>query len=115
MGGYLQMKVLNYDTIELLKIIKDCVLKFSSQKYGHQAHHKSLRKFYTTYQDKNSNSNEYYQRFKNQIDVVEHCGAEVGHHPEGIKESLSELSLTITTATPRQLVTAKEVFREGYT
>jgi hypothetical protein len=60
MSGYTAMKD-SYDTIELLKSIKDCVFKFSSQKYGHQARHEALRKFYTTYQDKNSTSNEYYQ------------------------------------------------------
>jgi hypothetical protein len=82
LSGYLLMKMkTNYDNIELLKSIKDCVFKFSSQKYGHQARHELLQKFYLTYQDKNSNSNEYYQRFKNQIDVVEHCGTNVRNHP----------------------------------
>jgi hypothetical protein len=90
-SGYTRMKT-DYDSIELLKSIKDCIFKFSSQKFGHQSRHKALRKFYTPYQDKNSNSNEYYRRFKNQIDVIEHCGARVGEHPEGIEETLAEMS-----------------------
>jgi hypothetical protein len=55
-SGYTRMKT-DYNSIELLKSIKDCVFKFSSQKFGHQSRHEALRKFYTTYQDKNSNSN----------------------------------------------------------
>jgi hypothetical protein len=112
-GGYTAIKN-DYDSIELLKSIKDCVFKFSNQKFGHQARHEALRKLYTTYQDKNSNSNEYYQRFKNQINVVEHCGARMGEHPEGIKEMLSEMGLTTSVATPEQLAVSKEVSREGY-
>jgi hypothetical protein len=112
-SGYTLMKT-DYDSIELLKSINDCVFKFSSQKFGHQSRHEALRKCYTTYQDKNSNSNEYYQRIKNQIDVIEHCGARVGEHPEGIEEALAEMGLTMASAAPEQLAVAKEVSREGY-
>jgi hypothetical protein len=113
-SGYTATKD-SYDTIELLKSIKDCIFKFSSQKYGHQARHEALRKFYTTYQDKNSNSNEYYQRFKNQIEVVEHCGAEVGnHHPAAIEETLVENGKTTATATPEELAVARVMSRERY-
>jgi hypothetical protein len=107
------MKV-DYDTIELLKSIKDCVFKSSSQKYGHHARHEALRKFVNMHQDKNNNSQEYYQRYKNQVEVAEHCGVDVGIHAGAIKETLPAMGLTTETATPDQLSVAKEVSREEY-
>jgi hypothetical protein len=110
---YLQMKV-DYDTIELLKSIKDCVFKLSSQKYGHHARLEALRKFVNMHQDKNNNSQEYYQGYRNQVEVAEHCGVDVGINAEAIEETLQAMGLTTETATPDQLSVAKEVQREEY-
>jgi hypothetical protein len=108
------MKV-DYDAIELLKSIKDCVFKASSQKYGHHARHsKALRKFANFHQDKNNNSQEYYQRYKNQVEVAEHCGVDIGVDLEVIEETLQELGLTMASSTPDQVKVAKEVSREEY-
>ena len=49
--GYLQMKS-DYDTIELLKSIKDCVFKFSDHKYAAHSLHEAMPKFYTSQQEK---------------------------------------------------------------
>jgi hypothetical protein len=112
-GDYLRMKV-DYDAIELLKSIKDCVFKSSSQKYGHHARHEALGKFANLHQDKNNNSQEYYQRYKNQVEVAEHCGVDIGVHSEAIEERLQEMGLTMASATPYQVKVAKEVSREEY-
>jgi hypothetical protein len=58
--GYSTMKV-DYNTIELLKSIKDWVFKFSDQKNVNHVLHEALRKFYLTTQDKNSNVQDYHQ------------------------------------------------------
>ena len=77
--GYDKMKT-NYNTIDLLKSIKDSVFQFSDQKYGSHSVHEAVRKFHNAQQDKDSNAQTYYQRFKNLIDVVEHCGGSLGGH-----------------------------------
>jgi hypothetical protein len=54
---YAAMKA-EYDTIELLKNIKDCVFKFTDQKYATHSLHEAMRKFYLGRQDKCSNAQE---------------------------------------------------------
>jgi hypothetical protein len=104
----------NYDTIELLKSIKDCVFKFSDEKHASHSLHEASRKFYTSQQDKNSNIQDYYQRFKNHIEVVEHCGGSLGGHDAVINKSLEAMSLTRANASVIQLKAATAAAREEY-
>jgi hypothetical protein len=68
----------HFDCVELLKLIKDTVFKFSSQKYKPHALHEAIRRFYTLIQDKNSSCEDHVRKFKNQVEVVEHCGGDIG-------------------------------------
>ncbi len=87
--GYEEMKT-DYNTIELLKNIKDCVFKFTDQKYPAHSLHEAVRKFHNAHQDKANNAQTYYQRFKNLIDVVEHCGGTLGNHEGLLNKKLEE-------------------------
>jgi hypothetical protein len=111
--GYARMKE-HYDTIDLLKSIKDSVFKFSDQKYAPHSLHEAMRKFYTSHQDKHSNAQDYYQRFKNQVEVVEHCGGSVGRHSGLIEKALKDMSLTRRNASPGQLQAAEKSAKEAY-
>jgi hypothetical protein len=91
-----QMKA-EHDTIELLKSIKACVFKFSAQKKAAHSLHEALRKFYNGQQEKSSNAQDCYQRFKNHIEVVEHCGGSLGKHQGLIDKKLEERGLSIVT------------------
>jgi hypothetical protein len=94
--GHDQMKA-EYDTVELLKSIKDCVFKFSDQKKAAHSPHEALRKFYNGHQEKSSNAQDCYQRFKNHVEVVEHCGGSLGNHQGLIDKKLEERGLSIVT------------------
>jgi hypothetical protein len=91
-----QMKA-EHDTIELLKSIKDCVFKFSDQKKAAHSPHEALRKFCNSHQEKSSNAQDCYQRFKNHAEVVEHCGGSLGNHQGLIDKKLEEQGLSIVT------------------
>jgi hypothetical protein len=54
------------------------------------------------------------QRYKNQVEVAEHCGVDVGVHAEAIDETLIVMGLTRAGACDAQLKVAMEVSREEY-
>jgi hypothetical protein len=93
--GYDQMKA-EHDTVELLKS-KDCVFKFSDQKKAAHSLHEALRKFYKGHQEKSSNAQDYYQRFKNHLEVAWHCGRSLANHQGLIDKKLEERGLSIVT------------------
>jgi hypothetical protein len=71
----------NGDSIALLKAIKALVYNFQSQKYQPLAVHDGMKRFYMIKQDKVSTCQAYLEKFQNCVDVLEHCGASVGHIP----------------------------------
>jgi hypothetical protein len=85
------------DTIELLKSIKDCVFKFSDQKKAAHSLHEALRKFHNGHQERSSNAQDHHQRFKNHVEVAEHCGGSLGKHQGLIDKKLEERGLSIVT------------------
>jgi hypothetical protein len=98
---YMKMKS-EYETVELSKSIKDCVSKFLDQKYAPLSLHEAMRKFYTSQQDKNSSAQDYYQKFKNQLEVVEHCGGSIGYHDLIVDDLLQEQELTRSDANAKR-------------
>jgi hypothetical protein len=65
------------DVIGLLRNIKDAAFSFQSEKYKVHALHEAKRRFYSLYQDRNMTVQAYMEKFKNQVDVIEHCGGSV--------------------------------------
>jgi hypothetical protein len=80
---------MNGDGLGLLKIIKDLVYNFQSQKYQPQAMHESARRFYLCQQGKHMTTQAYLEVFQNTVDVIEHSGGSIGNHP-GIKGAIAE-------------------------
>jgi hypothetical protein len=67
----------NGDVLGLLQNIKDATFNFQNQKYKPHALHEAKRRFYLSTQDKNATCQAYLERFKNHIEVIEHCGGTV--------------------------------------
>ena len=67
----------NEDVLGLLQNIKDATFNFQNQKYKPHALHEAKRRFYLSTQDKNATCQAYLERFKNHIEVIEHCGRTV--------------------------------------
>jgi hypothetical protein len=102
-----------YDTIALLKAIKDSIFKFASQKYVHHGLHESIRRFYVLTQDKNMTCPTYLQRFNNHVDVVNHCGGDLGVHSSRVVEILSRNGTSVNPSDP-QLLSAQTEAQDEY-
>jgi hypothetical protein len=60
--------------IDLLKRNQDSTHNFQEEKYKAHALHKAKHRFYLMRQDRSASVQEYYEKFKNQVEVIEHCG-----------------------------------------
>jgi hypothetical protein len=77
------------DSIALLKAIKAIVYNFQSQKYRALAIHEGTR-FYLVYQARETNCQEYLEKFQNCIDVLAHCSGTIGKIPGIMNDILEE-------------------------
>jgi hypothetical protein len=68
----------NNSVVELLKVIKMEMFVFQTQKYTPQAMHEAKRRFYLLKQDKHTSVQQYYETFINTVEVIEHCGGDIG-------------------------------------
>jgi hypothetical protein len=97
-----------YDGIGLLKAIKDVVFNFQSQKYLPHALHESTRRFYLCQQARHVTTTAYLEQFQNVVDVVEHSGGGIGHHPGIVKQVAHEKGKTMATVTEEDRKEAQE-------
>jgi hypothetical protein len=104
----------NLDALELLKSIKNIVFNFQSQKYKPQALHEAKRRFYVLSQDRNMTVQVFLERYQNNIDVIEHCGGSIGVEPILVENILTELGLTMSTASTVEATAAGNVAQESY-
>jgi hypothetical protein len=102
-----------YDHIALLKVIKDSIFKFASQKYGHHGLHESIRRFYVLDQDKNMTCPTYLQRFDNHVDVVNLFGGDLGVHSNRVVKILARNG-TLIDPSDAQLFSAQTEAQEAY-
>jgi hypothetical protein len=105
------------DGIELLKNIKSIMFNFQSQKYGPMALHESKKRLYQLSQDKHTTPQVYLERFRNSIDVIEHCGGMIGTDTGIVDEVLNTanpVAMTRETASNEQLRLAEQYTKEKY-
>jgi Zinc knuckle len=100
------------DVLGLLRNIKDATFSFQGQKNMIHALHEARRRFYTFSQDRNMTCQVYLERFKNQVDVIEHCGGFTSE--SGIVEKMLPRRVTMATASPIELEVATKKAKERY-
>jgi predicted RNA-binding protein associated with RNAse of E/G family len=100
------------DAIALLENIRTVMFQFQAQRYATLALHEAKRRFYTFTQDKHSTVQQYYETFKNNIDVIEYCGGKIGDDPGLIDAELVRMNCTTASATPAQQQQAQAAARE---
>ena len=62
---------LNYDVVELLRIIKETAFKSGDKKYNHQSAFFAVKGVINIRQDEHENPTTYYKRFINAMDMCE--------------------------------------------
>ena len=103
----------NGDVLGLLQNIKDATFNFQNQKYKPHALHEAKRRFYLSTQDKNATCQAYLERFKNHIEVIEHCGGTVDEKVL-IDDELILNGVTRNSASSDELSQATTTAREQY-
>jgi Zinc knuckle len=91
------------DAIALLENIRTVMFQFQAQCYATLALHEAKRRFYTPFtQDKHSTVQQYYETFKNNVDVIEYCGGTIGDDPGLVAAELVRMNCTTVNATAAQ-------------
>jgi hypothetical protein len=98
--------------IELLKVIKTEMFTFQTRKYGPQALHEAKKRFYMMRQDKHTTVQQYYESFVNTVEVIDHCGGDIGTDRSLVTEMLGGRDRAIASASA--MVDAEKSAKEQY-
>ena len=104
------------DAIGLLKTIKSIMFNFQGQIYRPQALRDAKRRFYNMYQDRHMTVQAYLDKFQNSVEVIEHCGGDLGIDKGLIDNTFATANPVVNreTATPATVEAAKKYAREQY-
>ena len=70
------------------------MFQFQAQRYATLALHEAKHHFYTFMQDKHTTVQQYYETFKNNVDVIEYCGGTIRDDPGLIAAELVRVNHT---------------------
>ena len=88
--------------VTLLSIIKAICFNFQEQKFIAQSVIETTCRFYSTKQHKNETVTHYYERYQNQLAVLEQCGGSVGADYGIQKLFFEEKGINPATASPEE-------------
>eukprot|EP00978_Attheya_sp_CCMP212_P023259 scaffold70854_cov34-Attheya_sp.AAC.1 len=98
--------------LELLRMIKDLVFNFQSQKYLPLALDESKARFYHCKQGKYSTPQVYLEQFQNMVDVIEHSGGTISDEPGVVNMIMTDRNLDMAAIPPADLAVIMEEARE---
>ena len=100
--------------IDLLQMIKSICFNFQDQMYVVQSIYEAKQRFYTLQQGKYETVSQYYDKFQNNLQVLEQCGGTIGDD-EGVRSLVFEkLKFDPATTVPGELKLVKDTTREYY-
>jgi hypothetical protein len=104
------------DAIGLLKTIKSIMFNFQGQIYRPQALRDAKRRFYNLSQDRHMTCQAYLEKFQNSIEIIEHCGGDLGIDTGFIDAAFATTNPAVTrdTAAPETLKAVQKYAREQY-
>jgi hypothetical protein len=76
--------------VKLLKAIKGLTFKFDNEKEYEMSLVEAVDKLYRTYQTKDMTNTQFFDRFNNLVDVIEHYGGTIGVHRSVTESVLAE-------------------------
>ena len=82
------------DSIMLLRMIKTLAYKFEESKKDYTALVEALRTFYSFRQGAEMSNSAFYERFKNNVEVIEHIGGSIGIFPSLVAVEGARLGVT---------------------
>lgn len=102
----------NGSVVALLQVIKTEMFTFQTQKYMPQAMHEAKKRFYMLRQEKHTTVQQYYESFTNTVEVIEHCGGDIGIDRSLVDEMLGGRDRSI--ASTEIIVDAELQAKEKY-
>ena len=88
------------------------MFQFQSQCYVPLALHEAKHHFYLHTQDKNSTCQQYYDTFKNNIEVIEYCGGVIGEDTGIVDNELTLLGTDCENANDALMEEAKAAAKD---
>jgi hypothetical protein len=98
--------------VGLLKVIKTEMFTFQTRKYGPQAMHEAKKRFYMMRQEKYTSVQTYYESFVNTVEVIEHCGGDIGMDRSLVDEMLGGRDRSI--ASDAMMTDAEKLAKDKY-
>jgi hypothetical protein len=107
---------MSFNVVELLKTIKDVIFSYQDQKYGPQALGEAKRRFSLIIQDKHMTCQMYLDKFTNAVQVITHCGGDIGMDKGLVNTTLASAVPAIgrSTATSGEIRAAEEYSHQQY-
>ena len=104
----------NSDALGLLKEMKAIAFNFQMHKYSHLALNEAKRRFYHLVQGKHMSNQDYLKKFNNMVDVIEHCGGQIGAEPGPIASALTDLGYDPNNFNPPEFMEAYEIVKDEH-
>ena len=100
--------------IRLLKLIKNINYHFESTKHKAHALLEAYRRFYSQWQHRNMDLDDYFEQFNNHVEVIGYCGGILAADPSLVKEQLVKAGVDPDTATDEQRQAAGDAAEENF-
>jgi hypothetical protein len=101
------------DGIKLLRSIKRICYNYQSQKNFRQSVHEALYRFYHLSMDKYTTPQEYFERFMNQVHVVEEVGGSFGSLAKQYADAFLQQDKTLAEMTEAEQMKILDTARDG--
>ena len=106
-SSYYSTMASNYNSLDLLLIIKGIAYRFESQGNLHVAMREAKTNIYTYRQGKEESNTAYLSKFENMIQIAEHYGGAIGEEEALVVNALTLMGCDIEAATVEDLAKAK--------
>lgn len=102
------------DVIALLQNIKATMFSFQGQKHDAHALSDARRHFYALRQDKHTSCQQYLETFQNSVDVITHCGGNIGPDDGLVDADLKRKGTTRSSAGDSTIAEAEAEAKERF-
>lgn len=102
------------DVLVLLKEMRKIAFNFQMHKYSHLALNETKQRFYHLIQGKSTSNQDYLKKSNNIVNVIEHCGGQIGGEPGPLESTLTNLGYNANDFTLMEFMEAYEVVKEEH-
>ena len=102
------------NALALLRETKTISFNYQAEKCTHLALIEALKSFNVLTQHPNMTNQQHLKKFKNSLNVIDHCGGQVGAHPGPMSEKMIDMSIDPNNFSPQHFMVAYKTVREEH-